>query len=130
MSFGFQSSFNPQYYVSAMRPVFNKRALYSDNTENYIYPVEPAPYGEVTVRFRAEKNNIDRVFVEWKGTSHLMEKTEETDLFEYYELVTSWSLLLITVNVRELSLKRPKAIRLNSPMIGFKEPVRSSGRDL
>lgn len=87
MNSGFQSSFNPQYYVSAMRPVFNKRALYSDNTENYLYPAEPAPYSEVAVRFRAEKNNVDRVFLEWKGTSHLMEKTEETDLFEYYELV-------------------------------------------
>ena len=41
----------------------------------------------MAVRFRAEKNNVDRVFLEWKGTSHLMEKTEETDLFEYYELV-------------------------------------------
>ncbi len=87
MNSDFRSSFNPQYYVSAMRPVFNKRALYSDNTENYIYPAEPAPYSEVTVRFRAERNNIDCVFLERNGTSHLMEKTEETDLFEYYELV-------------------------------------------
>ena len=63
MNSDFRSSFNPQYYVSAMRPVFNKRALYSDNTENYIYPAEPAPYSEVTVRFRAERNNIDCVFL-------------------------------------------------------------------
>ena len=70
-----------------MRPVFNKRALYSDNTENYIYPVEPAPYSEVTVRFRTERNNVDTVFLELQGTSHLMEKVEETELFDYYELV-------------------------------------------
>ena len=70
-----------------MRPVFNKRALYSDNTENYIYPVEPAPYSEVTVRFRTEKNNVDSVFLELQGTSHLMEKVEATELFDYYELV-------------------------------------------
>lgn len=86
MSSNVQSSFNPLYYVSTMRPPINKRALYSDNTKNYIYPAEPAPYDKVTIRFRTEKNNVDRVFLEWKGTSHLMEKTEETDLFEFYEL--------------------------------------------
>jgi len=82
----FHSAFDPQYYIAAMRPVFNKRALYSDTTENYIFPAEPAPYDEIRIRFRAGRNNIDRVFFEWKGTSHLMEKVEETDLFDFFEI--------------------------------------------
>ncbi len=83
----FQSAFDSQYYISAMRPVFSKRALFSDTTENFVFPVEPTAYGEVTIRFRAAKNNIDRVFLEWNGTSHLMEKVETTELFDYYEIV-------------------------------------------
>ena len=86
MDSDFQSLFNRQYYVSTMRPVFNKRALYSDNTENYIYPAEPAQYSKVTVRFRTERNNVDRVFLEWGGMSYLMELAEETELFDFYEL--------------------------------------------
>ncbi len=87
MDFNFQASLDPQYYIAAMRPVISKRALHSDTTENYIYPAQPEPYGEVRIRFRAGRNNIDRVFFEWNGTSHLMEKTEETELFDYYEIV-------------------------------------------
>ena len=82
-----QSIANKQYYVSMMRPVFSKRALYTDSTEHYIYPAEPAPYSEVTVRFRTEKNNVDNVYLEWNGTSYMMEKTEKTDLFDFYEIV-------------------------------------------
>ena len=36
-------------YISEMRPVFNRAALFSDTTENYISPAEPNPYSEVQV---------------------------------------------------------------------------------
>ncbi len=83
----FQSALDPQYYIAAMRPIFSKRALYTDTTENFIFPAEPAPYDAVTIRFRTKRNNIDRVFFEHNGTSHLMEKVETTELFDYYEIV-------------------------------------------
>ena len=32
-----------QLYISSMRPVLNKRALFSDTTEEYVTPSEPNP---------------------------------------------------------------------------------------
>ena len=40
-------------YISEMRPVFNRAALFSDTTENYISPAEPEPYSDMyMIRFR------------------------------------------------------------------------------
>ena len=48
------------YYMNSMRPILDKNALYSDTTAEYLIPPEPNPYTEVTIRFRAAKNNIDK----------------------------------------------------------------------
>ncbi len=32
-------------YISSMRPVFNRKALFTDTTGNYISPAEPSAYG-------------------------------------------------------------------------------------
>ena len=50
-----------QEYINKMRPVFNKRALYSDETAQYRTPMEPESGDIVTVRFRTLKNNVDAV---------------------------------------------------------------------
>ena len=50
-------------YISNMRPVFNKRALFSDTTSEYLSPEEPNAYDEVTIRFRTAKNNMAPVFL-------------------------------------------------------------------
>lgn len=77
-------------YISAMRPVFNRRALFTDNTADYVTPAEPSAYDLVTIRFRAAKNNVDRVFLIGKGKKqetydkHMMSKVETTDGFDYY----------------------------------------------
>ncbi len=71
-------------YIATMRPVFNKKALFSDMTEDYISPAEPSAYEEVTIRFRAGKNNIDRVFFVCKGVRHLMFKRYSDESFDYY----------------------------------------------
>lgn len=73
-----------QQYIAGMRPVFNRKALFSDTTEDYVSPVEPNAYGEVTIRFRSAKNNIDRVFFVRKGEKHMMLKTESDEYFDYY----------------------------------------------
>ena len=46
-------------YIANMRPVFNRRALFSDYTGEYVSPEEPMPYDRVTIRFRTAKNNVD-----------------------------------------------------------------------
>ena len=38
-----------QEYVTNMRPAFNKRAVFSDETENYRTPFEPEPGDVVNV---------------------------------------------------------------------------------
>lgn len=71
-------------YIAAMRPVFNRKALFSDTTGNYISPAEPSAYGEVTIRFRVAKNNIDNIFFVHKGVKHLMLWAESDEYFDYY----------------------------------------------
>lgn len=84
MNFG--SFFKDQQYLSEMRPVFSKRALYSDTTENFVTPAEPAPYTRVKIRFRSKRNNIDRVFLICKGQRYLMFKVDSDVQFDYYEV--------------------------------------------
>lgn len=75
---------NNQQYISMMRPVFNRRALFTDTTEEYVTPAEPAKYDLVTIRFRTARNNIDRVFLVCHGEKHLMSRVESTEHFDYY----------------------------------------------
>ena len=74
-------------YIANMRPVFNRRALYSDTTSNYISPEEPAPYDRVTIRFRTAKNNVDRVVLVTKDEKYVMSKVESDKHFDYYAQV-------------------------------------------
>ena len=52
-----------QKYVMQMRPVFQPNALFSDETRNYVEPMEPKPGETVTIRFRTGKNNVDEVYL-------------------------------------------------------------------
>ena len=52
---------NNQTYMSGMRPVLNKRALFSDMSSEFVCPPDPNPYSIVTIKFRAAKNNIDNI---------------------------------------------------------------------
>lgn len=74
-----------QFYISNMRPVFNKRALFSDPSPEYLIPAEPMPYSIVKARFRTYKNNVDRVFFICRGEKTLMDKAETVGEFDYYE---------------------------------------------
>ncbi len=76
-----------QSYINAMRPVIRKKALFSDMTEDYVSPVEPNPYSEVTIRFRTAVNNVDLVFLVHGEEKKVMKKTSSDDNFDYYEAV-------------------------------------------
>ena len=75
-----------QMYIASMRPVLNKKALFSDTTEEYVTPSEPNPYEEITVRFRTAKNNIDRVFFVCRGEKLLMYKERTDEVFDFYAI--------------------------------------------
>lgn len=73
-----------QQYIATMRPVFNRRALFSDTTKEYVTPAEPSRYDVVTIRFRTAKNNVDYVFLVCQGEKHLMTKVESRGKFDFY----------------------------------------------
>ena len=71
-------------YLSTMKPPFNKKAVFSDTTENYIFPQEPNPYSTVTIKIRVESNNVDRIYLVNDGQKHLMLLKETDGIFAYY----------------------------------------------
>lgn len=75
-----------QLYITGMRPVLNKKALFSDTSEDYLTPSEPRAYDEVTIRFRSAVNNIDRVYFVSKYEKLLMTKSSSDEYFDYYSL--------------------------------------------
>ena len=75
-----------QQYIASMRPVFNTRALFTDTTEYYLSPAEPAGYDRITIKFRTARNNVDRVYFVMKGQKNLMTKSETVDDFDYYTI--------------------------------------------
>lgn len=73
-----------QQYIYAMRPVFNRRALFTDTTEEYVTPAEPEPFEKVTIRFRTARNNVDRVALVIENEKYLMSKVESDKHFDFY----------------------------------------------
>ena len=72
-------------YIGNMKPVFNKRALFSNASYEYLIPAEPMPYSIVTMRFRTKRNNVDTVILHCAGESYNMEKRETVGEFDFYE---------------------------------------------
>lgn len=73
-----------KFYLNEMRPVFNKQALFSDTTENYIDPPEPNPYSEVVVKFRTKKDNVDKVYLIHNQERNVCVLESEDENFDYY----------------------------------------------
>lgn len=71
-------------YIGGMRPVFNRKTLFSDTTENFVTPAEPNPYAQVTIRFRAGIHTVDRVYLVHNGNKQPMIKESDDDCFDYY----------------------------------------------
>lgn len=73
-----------QMYISSMRPLLTKRAVFSDTTENFVTPAEPTAYEKVKIRFRTAKSNVDRVLLVKGNESFLMLKESSDELFDYF----------------------------------------------
>ena len=76
-----------QYYILGMRPVFQPNALFSDETENFVTPMEPEPRDKVTIRFRAKRDNIDAVYLcTEKGVVSMKKEVDQQEsYFDYYK---------------------------------------------
>ncbi len=71
-------------YIFEMRPPFNKKAVFSDTTENYLSPAEPNPYSAASVKIRVEKNNVDKIYLVHNGNKYQMYEEEKDDVFSYF----------------------------------------------
>lgn len=71
-------------YMIHMRPVFNTEAIFSDETGNYITPMEPKCGDTVRIRIRTQKDNVDCVYF----ISGMMKKPMKLEFtegrFDYY----------------------------------------------
>ena len=74
-----------QEYVTNMRPAFNKRAVFSDETESYRMPFEPKVGDTVKIRIRTKRGNVDMVCLISGQEKKKMELVETRDGFDYYE---------------------------------------------
>ena len=74
-------------YIYNSTSILNFGALFSDGTENYCSPSEPAVGDDLTLRFRTAVNNVDSVFVVVNNDRYEMKVAESNHLFDYYEVV-------------------------------------------
>ena len=73
-----------QEYVTNMRPAFNKRAVFSDETENYRTPAEPEPGDVVNIRIRTKSDNVEFVYLVVGKLRQRMKLLGRKDGFDYY----------------------------------------------
>lgn len=71
-------------YIQKMRPLLNRRALFSDTTAEYVSPAEPATGEKITIRFRAGRDNLDRVYVVVDGAYLQMKLQDRDEQFDYF----------------------------------------------
>ncbi len=75
-------------YAINMRPVLNRKALFSDETANYRIPFEPEIGDRVTIKFRTWMDNVDYVFFICGSEKKPMIKAYSKGVFDYYTYTT------------------------------------------
>ena len=73
-------------YILQMRPVFNVQALFSDETANYVSPMEPKQGETVTIRFRTARNNVDEVYLISGPMREQMQYEKTVGSFDFYTI--------------------------------------------
>lgn len=73
-----------QEYVANMCSAFHKRAVFSDETENYRTPAEPEPGDTVNIRIRTKEKNVDAVYLVSGEKKQQMKLINTKDGFDYY----------------------------------------------
>lgn len=74
-----------QEYMLLMRPLLNKQALYSDETEMFLTPYDPDPGENLRIRFRTAKDNVDLVYLVLDNERIPMQIEISRNGFDYYE---------------------------------------------
>ena len=89
-------------YIMQMRPVFNVQALFSDETRQYVQPMEPGVGEEVTIRFRTAASNVDEVYIISGPLRERMSYEKTVGSFDYYSVKVKlgWELLRYYFEIR------------------------------
>ncbi len=68
--------------------MINRQALFTDETENFKTPYEPCAGDEVTLTFRALKNDVSKVYAIINGRKRVMKKKKVApdSFFDYFSL--------------------------------------------
>ncbi len=74
-----------QQYVFQAKPALRSTYLFSDGTEYYRSPAQPAKGDVITVRFRTATANVDQVFVICNGDKIPMTVKRRTAMFDFFE---------------------------------------------
>lgn len=82
----YEHSLKAAKYILQMRPIFNADALFCDETENYVSPMEPKPEDLVTIRFRTAKDNVDEVYLISGPIKEHLKLERSTEEFDYYSI--------------------------------------------
>ena len=84
-----------QEYVTNMRPAFNKRAVFSDETESYRMPFEPKTGDTVKIRIRTKRGNVDMVC--------LVSGQEKKKMNQFFMILNQLILMLVIQKIKQLS---------------------------
>ena len=89
-------------YIMQMRPVFNAQALFSDETRQYVSPMEPECGEEVTIRFRTAASNVDEVYLISGPLRVKMDFEKTVGSFDYYtvKIRLGWELFRYYFEIR------------------------------
>ena len=101
-------------YVLQMRPVFKPNALFSDETSNYVTPMEPDPGDIVTIRFRTWKDNVDKVYLVSNDRHLAMEYEKSEGDFDYFKIRLVMQEESVRYFFEILNLHSPWVIRLHN----------------
>lgn len=72
-------------YTFSMKAALNLGTLFSDGTEFYRSPEEPMVGEALRLRFRTGIDNVEQVFLIWRGERLEMCKAFSDEMFDYYE---------------------------------------------
>ena len=86
-----------QRYITFMRRFLTRGPLFSDETRNYVCPMEPKTGDTIKIRFRTAKDNVDFVFFISGTVKNLMRLEKSEGEFDYYttEIVAEKTDLLL-----------------------------------
>ena len=72
-------------YILHMHPLLDGDALFSDETQNFLEPMEPAPGETVRIRLRTAADNVDEAQLVTENARYPMHLVSTDGYFDFYE---------------------------------------------